>query len=491
MKFLQFSIVVSFSLCTIGNALNCPPLEMNGSSQYELVSRLTHRCRYDPQVRPVLVHGEPLAVRARLYIYHLQMKHSTALQFKVQMLVQLRWKDERLAYSNFSEMTELIGQRPIVDRVWRPHIFGSNEHESSLMGLTFTDQVISITPHGDVLYSARFHTKLRCETEEGKFPFDYQTCHLIMNNWRYNLSYVVLQWEGSKPVLMTPDVSSLTEFDLIKLDTITSMDIKGKRDSFLLSTISEDCDGWSHRYQSHNDSAGDEYNSCVIRKSSLIVVFNFARKFGFYFWDYYVPSVLLVVTSWGTFWVDPEVVPCRVWLATCTMLGFFGLGVMNDAMPKLTQLKMNDIWFIGCNLFIFLSLAEFAFVNIVHRQETKHIPLKRASSKYILKSSLRTESIPWKRKSSSCPSSPELRRQRKTALAAKRRQQKSVAFDLAMEDLNIDVRMRRQLSRRRQAFAGTHMTNIEMANWIDRRSRILFPVAFIIFNLLFWSAMFI
>lgn len=50
------------------------------------------------------------------------------------------------------------------------------------------------------------------------------------------------------------------------------------------------------------------------------------------------------------------------------MLGIFGLGVMNDAMPKLSQLKMNDLWFIGCNLFIFMSLAEFAFVNIVHRQ---------------------------------------------------------------------------------------------------------------------------
>ncbi|KAG8285746.1 hypothetical protein J6590_074480 [Homalodisca vitripennis] len=81
--------------------------------------------------------------------------------------------------------------------------------------------------------------------------------------------------------------------------------------------------------------------------------------------------------------------------------------------------------------------------------------------------------------------------QQKIDQAVKEDVAKSVAFDLAMEDLNIDVRMRRQLSRRRQAFAGTHMTNIEMANWIDRRSRILFPVAFIIFNLLFWSAMFI
>ncbi|KAG8285748.1 Transducin (beta)-like 3 [Homalodisca vitripennis] len=100
------------------------------------------------------------------------------------MLVQLRWKDERLAYSNFSQMTELIGQRPIVDRVWRPHIFGSNEHESSLMGLTFTDQVISITPHGDVLYSARVgvYKQPLCDM----FPssvVDYATCLTYCMSW--------------------------------------------------------------------------------------------------------------------------------------------------------------------------------------------------------------------------------------------------------------------------------------------------------------------
>ncbi|KAG8285749.1 hypothetical protein J6590_074483 [Homalodisca vitripennis] len=115
MKFLQFSIVVSFSLCTIGNALNCPPLEMNGSSQYELVSRLTHRCRYDPQVRPVLVHGEPLAVRARLYIYHLQMKHSTALTTVVfGTPVSLRHRSRVLIdaqYTSFSAAIRAHGAR--------------------------------------------------------------------------------------------------------------------------------------------------------------------------------------------------------------------------------------------------------------------------------------------------------------------------------------------------------------------------------------------
>lgn len=33
----------------------------------------------------------------------------------------------------------------------------------------------------------------------------------------------------------------------------------------------------------------------------------------------------------------------------------------------------------------------------------------------------------------------------------------------------------------------TTMTPQEIAQWIDRRSRIVFPVAFIIFNILYWS----
>lgn len=31
------------------------------------------------------------------------------------------------------------------------------------------------------------------------------------------------------------------------------------------------------------------------------------------------------------------------------------------------------------------------------------------------------------------------------------------------------------------------MTPQEIANWIDRRSRLVFPVAFVIFNILYWT----
>lgn len=36
--------------------------------------------------------------------------------------------------------------------------------------------------------------------------------------------------------------------------------------------------------------------------------------------DYYVPSILLVVVSWVSFWLDPNAVPGRTTLGRCYSL---------------------------------------------------------------------------------------------------------------------------------------------------------------------------
>lgn len=48
--------------------------------------------------------------------------------------------------------------------------------------------------------------------------------------------------------------------------------------------------------------------------SSLTVLFRFEREVGHYIMDYYVPSMLLVVVSWVSFWLDPNAVPGRTTL---------------------------------------------------------------------------------------------------------------------------------------------------------------------------------
>lgn len=54
--------------------------------------------------------------------------------------------------------------------------------------------------------------------------------------------------------------------------------------------------------------------------SALTVRFDLAREVGHYIMDYFVPSILLVVVSWVSFWLDPNAVPGR------TTLGKSGYG---------------------------------------------------------------------------------------------------------------------------------------------------------------------
>ena len=53
--------------------------------------------------------------------------------------------------------------------------------------------------------------------------------------------------------------------------------------------------------------AGGNYSAVTVR-------FDLAREVGHYIMDYFVPSILLVVVSWVSFWLDPNAVPGRTTL---------------------------------------------------------------------------------------------------------------------------------------------------------------------------------
>jgi hypothetical protein len=45
---------------------------------------------------------------------------------------------------------------------------------------------------------------------------------------------------------------------------------------------------------------------------ALVVTFRLRHEVGYYIMDYYMPSVLLVVTSWVAFWLDTDAVSGRI-----------------------------------------------------------------------------------------------------------------------------------------------------------------------------------
>lgn len=109
---------------------------------------------------------------------------------------------------------------------------------------------------------------------------------------------------------------------------------------------------------------------------------------GFYMMDYFIPSWMIVATSWVTFWLQADQTAPRVTLGTSTMLTFITLASsQGKTLPKVSYIKASEIWFLGCVGFIFASLVEFAFVNIIWRRK-KNVELKKVNTKYVMKSTL-------------------------------------------------------------------------------------------------------
>ena len=52
----------------------------------------------------------------------------------------------------------------------------------------------------------------------------------------------------------------------------------------------------------------------------LEVIFKFRRRLGYYLFHTYIPTCLIVMMSWISFWIKPEAVPARVTLGVTSLL---------------------------------------------------------------------------------------------------------------------------------------------------------------------------
>ena len=75
--------------------------------------------------------------------------------------------------------------------------------------------------------------------------------------------------------------------------------------------------------------------------SCLKVVLVFKREFSYYLLTIYVPSCMLVIVSWVSFWLDNRSVPARVALGVTTLLT-----MSTQVSPVSSLLRPNCIYFL-------------------------------------------------------------------------------------------------------------------------------------------------
>ena len=117
--------------------------------------------------------------------------------------------------------------------------------------------------------------------------------------------------------------------------------------------------------------------------SGLKANFHLVRNIGYYVVQFYIPSILVVMLSWISFWLNAEAVPGRIALGVLTVLTMTtqSSGV-NSSLPRVSYTKAIDIWMSTCLLFVFFALMEFAIANVLSRKgSTKEIRLRNVIHK--------------------------------------------------------------------------------------------------------------
>ncbi|XP_022176552.1 glycine receptor subunit alpha-4-like isoform X2 [Myzus persicae] len=445
-------------------------------SSEKILRWLTDPCRYDKTVAPgKLVAHNPIVVSTRIHVYHLTSVYPRNLDFTVRILLQFRWKDVRLAFDNLAPMdsSEVVCQKGVLERIWIPNVYITNEKHSLTVDDMTEDLMVTVLPDGTVMLSIRLKTSVFCWVKLGRFPFDRQQCHLIMETWRYDTTQLVLEWEDESPVTAALNDNSwvpyLTEYKLLKIIPHSS--------EHYVEPISLD-------------------PTSTYRYTSLTLTFLLAREYGFYIMDYYVPGILLVTVSWVSFWMAPDATPARVAIGTSTMLTYFQLGVdTGSKLPNVSYIRSNDLWFIVCTAFIFLSLAEFAFVNTIWRYGCHPVALKSKSNKQMFKSSIKASKMSKGIVNSDRPRQPiaagslfidgiRLQNNGTAELNAE------LPYTMEMKAMG-KVKFKVSEESARQLHGGLTTTAQQISIWIDEKSRIVFPASFILFNAVYWSLLWV
>ncbi|KAI4806668.1 hypothetical protein KUCAC02_017483 [Chaenocephalus aceratus] len=334
------------------------------------------------------------------------------MDFTITLYLRHYWKDERLAFPSRTNQSRTFDSR-LVKKIWVPDVFFVHSKRSFIHDTTMENIMLRVYPDGNILYSVRVTVTALCSMDFSSFPLDTQNCSLELESYAYNENDLMLYWKNGNDSLRTDEIV-LSQFFI---------------EHFHPSS-------WYNR---------------------LFINFILRRHIFFFMLQTYFPTMLMVVLSWVSFWIDRRAVPARVSLGITTVLTMSTIitGV-SSSMPQVSYVKAVDIYLWTSFLFVFLSVIEYAaipstsnasqamaFDGCFHDNDMELTPFSRMAP------ALTSDPL-------TTPTYPDLRPTGGTRL----RRQRSVRE-------NVDL----------------FVSNSYM---IDSYSRLAFPLSYLLFNIIYW-----
>ncbi|XP_068813263.1 glycine receptor subunit alpha-4 isoform X2 [Struthio camelus] len=297
---------------------------------------------YDARIRPNFK-GPPVNVTCNIFINSFGSVTETTMDYRVNVFLRQQWNDPRLAYREYPD-DSLDLDPSMLDSIWKPDLFFANEKGADFHEVTTANKLLRIFKNGNVLYSIRLTLILSCPMDLKNFPMDIQTCTMQLESFGYTMNDLIFEWLQEQEAVQVAEGLTLPQFIL--------------RDEKDLGDCTK------------------HYNTGKF--TCIEVKFHLERQMGYYLIQMYIPSLLIVILSWVSFWINMEAAPARVGLGITTVLTMTTQSAGSRAsLPKVSYVKAIDIWMAVCLLFVFAALLEYAAVNFVSRQHKELARLRR------------------------------------------------------------------------------------------------------------------
>ncbi|KAI6200691.1 hypothetical protein M3Y96_00761100 [Aphelenchoides besseyi] len=291
------------------------------------------RMVYDKQSTPTQIEGVPTIVNLTMYIEGISSFRTQTMDFQLDVYFQQYWRDPRLAHNETKRI--LIRDPDILQKMWRPDVYFANSRIAEFHDVTQANFLLWIEPDGSILYDTRVSMVVICAMQLHHYPMDSQWCNLRMLSYAYDQDQLIIAWMEVDPITRNPNIT-LPDMNIARLDPGI-------------------CDG--------NYSTG--VWSCVTAE------FFVSREITHHIMQTYVPTSLIVIISWFSFWLglDQEAVPARVSLAITTLLTLSTqANSVRTTLPEVSYMRSIDIFLTISVLFVFGVMIEFVVTNYTQRK---------------------------------------------------------------------------------------------------------------------------
>ncbi|XP_048588651.1 glycine receptor subunit alpha-4 isoform X2 [Nematostella vectensis] len=271
---------------------------------------------YDKRLRPHF-EGDPVKVSISFFLTSIGGLNEQ----------EMLWTDPRLAYGHVYKKRNLTLGGDIMKQIWKPDTYINNEKSSTVPENQF---LLTIDPEGRVVYSQRMTVVASCMMYLRNYPMDTQSCSISFESYGMNNDDLLLSWKADPG-------------DKYKNAVIIS-------DNLTMSQFALD------EYHASKETFTYPTGTFTLLK----LTFSIRRKKFYYVVQTYIPTILIVILSWVSFWIPRSSPPARVALGITTVLALttliFGI---QSSMPRVSYVKAID-WFLMVSfLFVFCALIEY------------------------------------------------------------------------------------------------------------------------------------